>query len=65
MRLALLKQDNICQLEEELKQIDESEKSQLFLGNCRRDKNQSRKEVLEKLDLALRDYGIGNQQSYL
>lgn len=56
MRLAHLKQDKICQLEEELKQIDESEKSQLFLGNCRRDKNQLRKAVLENLDTALRDY---------
>ena len=57
MRLLLYKQDAISQLEDELNRIDKEEKAELFLGNARRDQNEQRKEVLQRLDEALTDYG--------
>jgi hypothetical protein len=56
-RLLLLKQDRVVQLEEQLDKIDRDEVAGLFLGNARRDANASRKEVLSKLDEAVKDYG--------
>lgn len=63
MRLLLLKQDELSQLEEQLENIDaEDEKScPAFLGNRREDENEERKEVLKKIDSALRDYGMINR----
>jgi hypothetical protein len=58
MRMLLLKQDAVVQLEEKLKKIDSKETTALFLGNCRRDKNAERKKVLEELDDALEAYGM-------
>jgi hypothetical protein len=57
MRMLLLKQDAVVQLEEKLKKIDSEETTALFLGNCRRDQNAERKKVLEELDDALEAYG--------
>ena len=57
MRMLLLKQDRISRLEEQLNEIDRSEPAVLFLGNCRRDKNEHRESVLKKLDDAFSDYG--------
>lgn len=44
-------------LEKQLDQIDNEETRDLFLGNQRRDRNQDRRHVLEKVDVALSDYG--------
>jgi hypothetical protein len=52
-----MKQDKIVRLEKELDQIDQNEKTELFLGNCRRDTNADRKNVLRRIDEALKDYG--------
>lgn len=59
-RLLLLKQDKLSQLEEQLENIDayDEEDAPLFLGSYRRDQNDQRHEVLEKIDEALKDYGI-------
>ena len=57
MRLQLLKQDEVARLEEQLNTIDRGEKRSLFLGNCRRDTNQERKAVVERLSRALEEYG--------
>jgi hypothetical protein len=56
-RVLLMKQDKIVRLEQELDQIDQDEKAELFLGNWRRDTNADRKNVLERIDEALKDYG--------
>jgi hypothetical protein len=57
MRMLLLKQDDIVQLEEELNKIDHEEEAELFLGSRRLDRNASRKNVLARLDQAFSDYG--------
>lgn len=58
MRLLLYKQDEISVLEDELRRVDESETCELFLGSRRRDQNQDRKTIMNKLDAALIDYGV-------
>jgi hypothetical protein len=58
MRMLLLKQDEISKLEARLDKLDEAEKSELFLGSCRFDKNEERKQVFRQLDDALAVYGI-------
>ena len=57
MRLLLLKQDKVAQLEDELNEVDNAEEKELFLGSSRRDRNTRRKDILERLDAALNDYG--------
>jgi hypothetical protein len=57
MRMLLLKQDNISNLEEELNEIDQTEEVELFLGSYRRDKNPRRKDIITQLDQAFSDYG--------
>jgi len=52
-----MKQDRVSVLEQELELVDQEERLELFLGNCRRDQNPQRKAVLEKLCNALSDYG--------
>ena len=44
-------------LESELDTLDAAETRELFLGNQRRDRNQDRQNVLERIDVALLDYG--------
>jgi len=56
LRLLLLKQDEICELEDELDGIDAREECELFLGCERRDINPLRKKILEKLRIALAEY---------
>ena len=56
-RLLFVKQDHLSMLEERLDEIDHSEPRKMFLGNLRRDRNYSRKNVLDSMDKALRDYG--------
>ena len=56
-RLLFVKQDHLSMLEERLNEIDHSEPRKMFLGNLRRDKNESRKSILDSMDKALRDYG--------
>ena len=58
MRLLLLKQDEISVLEEELEMIDNAEPRQLFLGSCRRDVNEKRKDCVARLRKALAEYGM-------
>ncbi|KAL7953083.1 hypothetical protein V8C34DRAFT_321653 [Trichoderma compactum] len=55
-RLLLQKQDKLSQLEQELEEIDDKDKSDLDRGSYRFDENPDRKEVLQKIDAALRDY---------
>jgi hypothetical protein len=56
-RLLLMKQDQLSLLEERLDEVDHTEPRKLFLGNLRRDGNESRKNVLKTMDKALKDYG--------
>lgn len=56
-RLLLMKQDQLLLLDERLDEIDYTEPMKLFLGNLRRDRNESRKNVLKTMDKALKDYG--------
>ena len=58
MRMLLLKQDKVVQLEQQLNKIDVDEKLTLFLGNNRRDRNKARNKVLKDLDYALAAYGM-------
>jgi hypothetical protein len=57
MRLLLLKQDQISMLEESLDRTDKDEACELFLGCRRRDGNDERRQILEKLETALHEYG--------
>ena len=57
MRMLLLKQDRISELERRLNDVDKEEQAELFLGNRRRDKNAERLEIWEKLKTALQVYG--------
>jgi hypothetical protein len=57
MRMLLLKQDAVVQLEEKLEKIDNEETKFVFLGNSRLDKNEKRIAVLQQLDDALEAYG--------
>jgi hypothetical protein len=57
MRLLYLKQDEVSALEEKLNAIDNQEKSELFLGNIRRDRNSERKDILSDLEKTLIEYG--------
>ena len=56
-RLLLVKQDKLLRLEERLDEVDRMEPRKLFLGNLRRDGNESRKEILKAMNKALKDYG--------
>lgn len=55
-RLLLLKQDEICRLEQSLDTIDSNEECELFLGCSRRDTNTERQSVLADLTSALNEY---------
>ena len=56
-RLLLLTQDEIVELEEQLNQIDQAEKSALFLASRREDRNSDRSVITTKLRSALSTYG--------
>lgn len=56
-RLLLVKQDRLSLLENQLNEIVVSEPRKLFLGNIRRDQNESRQSVLRSAAKALKDYG--------
>ncbi|ENH67509.1 hypothetical protein FOC1_g10010787 [Fusarium oxysporum f. sp. cubense race 1] len=55
-RLLLLTQDEIVELEEQLNQIDQAEKSALFLASRREDRNSDRSVITTKLRSALSTY---------
>ncbi|EXA44297.1 hypothetical protein FOVG_05769 [Fusarium oxysporum f. sp. pisi HDV247] len=55
-RLLLLTQDEIVELEEQLNQIDQAEKSALFLASRREDRNSDRSVITTKLRSALSAY---------
>jgi len=57
-RSLLYKQDELSCLEHELAEIDTAETRPLFLGNYRRDRNQARKDVLDRVAVALKEYGM-------
>lgn len=56
-RLLLWKQDEVARLEETLTEVDQAETTFIFLGSLRDDHNGARKQIMEKLDTALADYG--------
>lgn len=56
-RLLLYKQDSLSVLEKRLNDIDNNERSPLFLGSRRRDKNEERKDIMGKIDVELAEYG--------
>lgn len=60
-RCLLLTQDYLCELKAELDEIDEKERTQLFLSSRKHDNNTERQLVLEKLKKTLREYGQTNQ----
>ena len=57
MRLLLLKQDRLSQLEKRLEKVDREEVALLSLGSSRDDNNPERISVLAEIDAALADYG--------
>jgi hypothetical protein len=57
MRLLLLKQDEVTTLEQSLDLLDSQEDRPLFLGSIRRDTNASRKAIIQKLTVAIAEYG--------
>ncbi|KAF2726708.1 hypothetical protein EJ04DRAFT_582518 [Polyplosphaeria fusca] len=56
LRLLLVKQDEIVELESSLDQIDTQEKRALFLGCRRRDTNNERQELLSKMRISISEY---------
>lgn len=57
VRLLLLTQDKIANLENQLKRVDEEEKSPLFLAASREDSNYQRKTIISELHESLKTYG--------
>ncbi|KID59332.1 hypothetical protein MAN_10744, partial [Metarhizium hybridum] len=55
-RLFLVKQDHLSVLEKRLDDVDQEETRDLYLGCQRRDKNPERKQILDKIADALKDY---------
>ena len=64
MRLLLLKQDEISELEKQLDNVDEEEPKELFLGNRRRDCNIQRKQIVGRLESCLAEYGKSYVHKY-
>ncbi|KZN90081.1 hypothetical protein EN45_001920 [Penicillium chrysogenum] len=56
-RVLLAKQDRLSVLEDKLEALGKAEDRPIFLGSCRIDQNQERKQVLLEIDLALSSYG--------
>lgn len=56
-RILLYKQDKVCAIENELDKLDRNETRSIFLGRFRGQNNAERVELLEKLDIALAEYG--------
>jgi hypothetical protein len=52
-----LKQDKLSLLEKRLEQTDNEERSQLFLGKSRSDRNADRISLLSEIEAGLVDYG--------
>jgi hypothetical protein len=53
----LCKQDQLCALEQQLNEIDNTESRRLYLGSLRLDLNPERKRVLGDIGIALSEYG--------
>ena len=64
LRLILLKQDEIVDLEFSLDRIDAAEQRDLLLGCARKDNNAERRDVLSKMQKSLSDYGKIFYQSH-
>lgn len=62
-RLLLLKQDEICRLEESLDSIDDKDPNGVFLGCNRIDGNQERHQKLKELSEAMAEYGKRGKSS--
>lgn len=58
MRMLLLQQDQISSLEESLDNLDASEGHDFYLSCSRGDRNMERQDVLRKLKVAVKEYGI-------
>ncbi|OTA53990.1 hypothetical protein K449DRAFT_469683 [Hypoxylon sp. EC38] len=56
VRALLLAQDEICSLERKLHDIDEKERTQLYLSSRAYDENRERKMVIEEIKTKLREY---------
>jgi hypothetical protein len=54
----LYKQDQLRALEEQLQEIDRSEKTLRHLGSLRRDENAERRRLLGEMEVALCEYGM-------
>ncbi|OCL03583.1 hypothetical protein AOQ84DRAFT_368254 [Glonium stellatum] len=63
LRLLLLKQDEVCRIEEELDKIDEEEPHQIFLGCSREDRNKERQEKLDELTKAVAEFDTLTESS--
>ena len=57
LRMLLYKQDEVAQLEERLKSIDDGDPKDLFLGSRRHDRNTERMAVMKQLEQAIASYG--------
>ena len=57
-KVLLLKQDNLCQLQQQLDDIDQNETLPLFLGKSRGDRNTDRTSLLSEISKSLDDYGM-------
>jgi hypothetical protein len=58
VRCLLLAQDKICSLEERLRYLDDTERTQLFLSSREHDENSERHTLLQELKIELREYGV-------
>jgi hypothetical protein len=61
-RCLLLAQEEISSLEKKLQEVDQTERTQLFLSSREHDGNAERKALLQELRLKLREYGWSSKR---
>jgi hypothetical protein len=60
-RVLLLLQEDLCRLESRLAEIDDAERTQLYLSSTLHDENDARRQVLQEIREKLRAYGLWRQ----
>ena len=60
-RVLLLSQEDLCRLESKLAEIDDAERTQLYLSSTVHDENGARRQIMQEIREKLRSYGLWRQ----